>query len=114
MSTNKSNLQPILQLIHDFCEDHQDNISGSHIKASTGNLTIFFNEELPADTFKQLNSDISSLGEFQSIYNEEEYGVDKSTKSVTKTCDARITFFEGSGKDVAGKLAQNLKELGLK
>ena len=85
-----SNLQSIFNIIETFMEDCSI-ISGIHVKPETGNLLVFFSDELPASALKTLESEIKEQSDGHGVsYNASDYN--NKTKKFT---DAFVTFYEG-------------------
>ena len=101
-----SNLQSIFNIIEAFLGDCEI-ISGVHVKEETGNLVVFFSDELPVSSFDTLQSDIQSQSsEHGCIYNEKDYNA-KSKKFI----DAHLTFFEGTVPTVEERVETALSKV---
>ena len=112
MSIKQSNLQSIFNIIETFIENCTI-ISGIHVKEETGNLIVFFSDELPASSLDTLKSDIKEQSsEHNCIYNEKEY-----SNKTKKFVDAHLTFYEGTESTIEervdtafAKLKANFKQ----
>jgi hypothetical protein len=101
-----SNLQLIFNIIDTFLNDCSL-ISGIHVKEETGNLVVFFSDELPVSSFEKLQSEIEEQSsEHGCIYNAKDYN--PKTK---KFVDAHLTFFEGSAPSLDERKAEALKAI---
>ena len=106
MSIKQSNLQSIFNIIEAFIEDCSL-ISGIHVKEETGNLIVFFSDELPVSSLDTLVSDIKEQSsEHGCIYNEKDYN--PQTK---KFVDAHLTFFEGAVPTIEERVETALQKL---
>ena len=101
-----SNLEAIFSIIETFIANCTT-ISGIHMKPETGNLSVFFDSELPVPDFNTLKSEIADASsEHGVIYNPKSYDV-KDQKFV----DARLTFFEGESTSIEERIDDTLTKL---
>tara|TARA_R100000458_G_scaffold33673_1_gene30986 strand:+ start:383 stop:709 length:327 start_codon:yes stop_codon:yes gene_type:complete len=101
-----SNLEAIFSIIESFTTNCTI-ISGVHITEKTGNLSVFFSEELPVSQFNQLESEIKDASsEHGVIYNPKSYNPETQ-----KFVDARLTFFEGESAPIEERIGNALTKL---
>ena len=101
-----SNLEAIFSIIESFTTNCTF-ISGIHLKPETGNLSVFFTQELPASDFSKLESEIKDASsEHGVIYNTKSYNPETQ-----KFVDARLTFFEGESTSIEERIDDTLTKL---
>ena len=101
-----SNLEAIFHIIESFIKTHST-ISGIHMKPETGNLSVFFGEELPDSDFTKLVSEIpEASSEHGAIYNPKDWDKEKQ-----KFRDARLTFFEGEQSSIEERIDDTLTKI---
>ena len=101
-----SNLESIFTIIESFMEDNSL-ISGIHVKPETGNLLVFFSDELPVSDLSTLKSEIEKVSS--------EHGITYNTKSYNgktqKFTDAFVTFYEGSAPSLEERTEEAFTKL---